>query len=211
MIIGALALGGGAAGVYFATHKDSSPAKPVDLPVDKPREPNKPVEPAKDPWQTPAKDPWETEGGTTRHAPAPARTAAVGTALTPIPAGAHLNPPSGFEQVSKTGFQVYASKDSGVVMILGPLIAGTNDPHELAEKWIAENPDMNLHLGNITPVMGHQMATFTGQFNGQYITQYAQIFITPRYRLAYILQAPVAQTTDWKQVSDLIVKGVTVP
>jgi len=213
MIVGALALGGGAVGVYFATHKDAPSQavdKPSDKPIDKPAEPDKPTEPSKDPWQTPSKDPWAAEGGA-KHQAAPATDNAVGTALTPIPRGAHLNPPSDFEQVNKDGFEIYASKQSRVVMILGPLIAGTNDPHELAQKWIEQNPDMNLHLGNIAPMMGHQMATFTGQYNGEYITQYAQIFITPHYRLAYILQAPVAQTTDWKQVSDLIIKGVTVP
>jgi hypothetical protein len=221
MIVGALVLGGGAAGVYFATHKDA-PAHADDKPVDdkpvvdKPAEPDKPLDPAKDPWQTPGKDPWATEGALQRPPPAPTEPGNddddVGTAATAIPTGAHLNPPSGFEKVAnKAGWQMYASKSSHVLMILGALYPGTNDPHELANKWIADNSDLNLKLANISPVMGHTMATFTGQFNGQYITQYAQIYITPHYRIAYILQAPVAQTTDWKQVSDLIIKGVTVP
>ena len=107
--------------------------------------------------------------------------------------------------------QVPGSKTSRVVMILGSLYPGTNDPNELAQKWIADNSDLNLKLAGISQVAGHSMATFTGQFNGEYITQYAQIYITPRYRIAYILQAPVAQATDWQQVANLIVKGVTVP
>jgi hypothetical protein len=219
MIVGALVLGGGAAGVYFATHKDA-PAHADDKPVvdkqvvDKPVD--KPIDPAKDPWNTPGKDPWATEGALQHAQPAPAEPSTddddVGTALTPIPAGAHLNPPSGFEKVpNKAGWEVYASRQSHVVMILAALYPGTNDPKQLAQKWIDDNSDLDLHLGGVSQVMGHSMATFTGRLNGEYMTQYAQIYVTPHYRIAYILQAPVAQTTDWQQVSNLIIKGVTVP
>jgi hypothetical protein len=218
MIIGALALGGGAAGVYFATHKaDDKPAvdKPSEPDKQPDKQPDKVIEPAKDPWQTPGKDPWGTEGAMQRPPPAPTEPSSdddVGTEMTAIPAGAHLIPPSGFQKVeNKAGWQVYASKQTHVVMILAALYPGTNDPKELAEKWIADNSDLDLHLGGISEVMGHSMATFTGQLNGEYITQYAQIYITPHYRIAYILQAPVAKTTDWQQISNLIIKGVTVP
>jgi tRNA A-37 threonylcarbamoyl transferase component Bud32 len=214
MIVGVLFLGGAAVGVYFATHKDT-PAhvgdKPVDKPVDKPSD--KLVDPpAKDPWAT---DPWATEGALQRPPPPvtePSSSDDVGTAATPIPDGAHLDPPSGFEQVpNKAGWQMYASHKTRVLMILGSLYPGTNDPKELAEKWIADNADLALTFGGVTQVGYHQMATFTGKYNGEYITQYMTFFITARYRIAYIVQAPVAQTTDWAQVSTLIATGVTVP
>ena len=206
MIVGALLLGGGAAGVYFATHKDTT-ARADDKKPDEP--------PAKDPWATPGKDPWATEGALQRPPPEPTEPANaddVGTEATPIPAGAHLDPPADFQQVpNKAGWQVYASPKSRVLMVLGALYPGTNDPKELAQKWIADNADLDLTLTGVTQVGTHPMATFTGKLNGEYITQYMTFFITARYRIAYMVQAPVAQTTDWSQVSTLIIKGVTVP
>jgi hypothetical protein len=218
LVLGALALGGAGVGVWAVTRP--SDKKPAPEPEkhdgdERVKDPDQPEPPKKDPWQTPGKDPWQgTATPAMPHLARPPSTPApsgnVGTAATGIPSGAHLNPPSGFHKIDIAGAQAYASPD-GVVMMLAPLDAGTNDPHALAEKWIEENPSMNLTLANVTQANGHAMVTFTGQLNGTLITEYAQLYITPRYRIGYLLQAPVADTTNWEQVANLILKGATVP
>ena len=218
LVLGAIALGGAGVGVWAVTRQpDKKAPQPEKHDGDEkvttpPAEPDHPDPPHKDPWETPGKDPWSTAAipHLARPPSAPAPTGNVGTAATAIPAGAHLNPPSNFRKVDVAGAQVYASAN-GVVMMLAPLVAGTNDPNALAKKWIEENPSMNLILQRVTQANGHPIVTFTGQLNGTTVTQYAQLYITPRYRIGYLLQAPVADTTDWEQVANLIVKGATVP
>jgi hypothetical protein len=208
VVLGVLALGGAGVGVWAATRGPDKKAAPEPEKHDgeeRVNPPPVPDHPAKDPWGTAGKDPWSPSG-----AAATPHLADVGTAETPIPAGAHLNPPSGFHKVEIAGAQAYAS-GNGVAMILAPLMAGTNDPTELAKKWIEQNPNMNLTLAGVTETNGHPMATFSGQINGQLITQYATLYITPRYRVGYLLTVPIADTTNWEQVANLVVKGATVP
>ncbi|MEO8548669.1 MAG: serine/threonine-protein kinase [Kofleriaceae bacterium] len=207
VVLGVLAVGGAGAGIWAATRGPDKKAAPEPENHDgeeRSTPPPDPDHPAKDPWGAAGKDPWSPSGSATPH------LADVGTAETPIPAGAHLNPPSGFRKVEIPGTQAYAS-ENGVAMILAPLIAGTNDPTELANKWIEQNPNMNLTLAGVTETNGHPMATFSGQVNGQLITQYATLYITPRYRVGYLLTVPIADTTNWEQVANLVVKGATVP
>ena len=161
-------------------------------------------------------NPWNVPSNPQVAPPAPRRRPApppesVGTNKTPIPAGAHLDPPAGFVKVeNKEGWQSYASS-SQVIILLLPLDAGTNDPKTIQQNWMRENSDLGLKAGGITQNQGHPMLSFTGTFNNTPMTEYVTLFITSRYRLAYVVQAPVGTDTDYDQVAKLIYNGVTVP
>ncbi len=192
--------------------------------------------PASDPWATgsgatgaPAtpsgSDPWASPPGALAHA-APidqdddddhadhgniGGIGNIGTRATPIPAGAHLDPPPGFKRIpNKAGWQVYGSSRR-VLMILAPLYAGTNEPDELAQKWIADNKDLGLTYAGTTQSLNRPMLSFSGTFNGELIVQYVTLYLTPKYRLAYILQTPVGKDADFEAIGKLLVSGVTLP
>jgi hypothetical protein len=234
MILGAVVLGGAGVAVWAATHGGSSKKPDTHASGEEPKhdDDDKGGKPdhdgdsddkgsatgsATDPWATGSgstgPDPWAAKVGATPKAPSARSDDAddVGTAATPIPAGAHLDPPAGFKAIpNQQGWQVYGSQKQ-VLMILAPLYPGTNDPDALAQKWIADNKDMGLVYAGAAETQNHTMLTFSGHFNGEVVVQYATLYITPKYRLAYILQTPVGEGADFQLVANLLVKGVTLP
>ena len=168
-----LAAGGGIA-AYFATRD-----KPAPTPL-------APVAAAPDPWNAGASpDPWATATS------APALD--VGTIETPVPLGFRLNVPSTWT-TQRDGTSVgYADTTRGVFVGVGPLVAGTNDPKELAKRW----EDMaHAKLRGMSKVMSsgqaRDAAAFTATVNGVEVGQVIVLYITPLYRVGVIYQAPVA-------------------
>jgi hypothetical protein len=70
---------------------------------------------------------------------------------------------------------------------------------------------MGLTAGGITQNQGRPMLTFAGTFNNAPVVEYLTLFITPRYRLAYLVQAPTGGSVDGALIGKLIYSGVTVP
>ncbi len=214
LVLGGVLLAGGGVGIWVAKH-DSSTVKPddhrakFDKPDDKEVADDKAEEKADETADDklapapPNKDPWANEGG---HAPV-----SVGTKVTPIPRGAHLDAPSDFEMLADNPQGQQYQHASGINMSLGPLIAGTNDPMELANDWIQRNSAAGLALSfvSIGNNRGHPVILFTGSVNGISFSQYATLYITSRYRLGYVLTAPVG--ADQAEVHRLLENGVTLP
>jgi len=169
-----LAAGGGAA-AYLLTRDKPQPATPAPAPATAP-----------DPWNAGASsDPWAT----TTSEPA----LDVGTIETPVPLGFHLNVPSTWS-AQRNGTTVgYVDTTRGVYVGVAPLIAGTNDPKELAKRW---EEMAHASLRGMSKVMsGGQLrdgAAFTATENGVEVGQVIVIYVTPLYRVGVIYQAPVA-------------------
>ena len=214
LVLGGVLLAGGGVGIWAATHT-SSTVKPDDhrAKFDKPDDKDVTEEKADDkndekPAPPPQKDPWETEPAPKPPAPV---VVSVGTKETPIPRGAHLDAPSDFTKIADTAQGQQYQHASGINMTLGPLIAGTNDPMELASNWIQRNNAAGLALSfvSIGDNHGHPVILFNGAINGIPFVQYATLYITSRYRIGYVLTAPVA--ANQAEVHRLLENGVTLP
>jgi serine/threonine protein kinase len=214
IVIGAIGLVGAGIAVYSATQKgqktsdDSYKAK-IDKPeVDEPEvKPDEPTPPAtgSDPWAV------QPQIATPRPTPPPPPVESVGTRETPIPKTAHLNPPAGFVHMDvKRGLQAYGSEALKVMIVLAPLPAGSNDPTELARRWISSNADQKLVLKSQTKNQGRPMLSFEGMLDANTtISVYMTMYITNRYRLAFLVVGVKGDTNPL--IEKLIFNGVTWP
>jgi len=220
VVLGSLALAGGGAGVYFATKKPASDSK-ADVKsktVDEPDEPDEPETPDKPetPPTTNQPDPWAGDGTPTadgdpastlrggRHqqpTPAPTPTpkaTGVGTAKTPIPSGAYIDPPDGFTSIDlDKESKAYVNYQRSMLLAIGPLEPGTNDPKKLAAMWTKASKSTLLKHDKV-PSHGasRDMLVFTATQNGVTMGQIIVLYITDSYRLGVLLQAPAVQFTD---------------
>jgi len=220
IVIGALGLVGAGLAVYSATRKtqkqsddDSYKAK-----IDKPEvadkepkldEPPPPTTGSADPWAVPS----TPQIATPRPAPPPPPppVESVGTRETPIPKTAHLNPPAGFVRMDpKRGWQAYGSEQAKLFIVLAPLPAGTNEPSELARRWITNNADQKLVLKSQTKNQDRPMLSFEGMIDSTTtVSVYMTVYITNRYRLGYVVVAVKGDTNPL--IDQLIYSGVTWP
>ncbi|MEO8846673.1 MAG: serine/threonine-protein kinase [Kofleriaceae bacterium] len=216
--IGAIVLVGAGVGVYSASQKtqktgddDSYKAKiekpepePVPVPVVEVTKPDVPEPPP----TTGSADPWNVPE--VAH-PATPPVESVGTRETPIPESAHLDPPAGFVRIdAKRGWQAYGSEAAKLFIVLAPLPAGTNEPTELARRWISTNADEQLVLKSQTKNQDRPMLSFEGMIdNTTTVSVYMTMYITNRYRLAYIVVAVKGDTNPL--IDRLIYSGVTWP
>ena len=171
-----LAVGGGIA-AYFLTLNKPAAGQGSGAPV-------APV--ASDPWNAGASaDPWAT--ATTEPA------IDVGTIETPVPLGFHLNVPSTWTEQRNGTTVGYADTTRGVFVGVGPLVAGTNDPKELAKQW---ETMAHASLRGMSRVMSggamRDAAAFTATVDGVEVGQVIVIYVTPLYRVGVLYQAPVA-------------------
>ncbi|HSD91050.1 MAG TPA: protein kinase [Kofleriaceae bacterium] len=205
VVLGSLAIAGGAAGVYFATKKpapDSNTdvkAKTVDEPDkddddDTPDKTDTPEPPA-NPNQA---DPWGESPSAKASRVAPQAPTKAGTAKTPIPAGAYIDPPDGFTSIDlDKESKAYVNYQRSMLLAIGPLEAGTNDPKKLAAIWTKASKGTLLKHEKV-PSHGasRDMLVFTATQNGVVMGQIIVLYITDSYRLGVLLQAPAAQFTD---------------
>jgi len=217
IVIGAIGLVGAGLAVYSASQKaqktgdgDSYKAK-IDKP-DTDETDDKEPKPDEPPAPTTGSDPWAVQPQIAAPHPAtPPPVESVGTRETPIPKSAHLNPPAGFIHMNvKRGLQAYGSEALKTFIVLAPLPAGTNDPGELARRWISTNPDQKLVLMSQTKNQGRPMLSFEGELDGNTtVSVYMTMYITNRYRLAFIVAAVKGDTSPL--IEKLIYSGVTWP
>jgi eukaryotic-like serine/threonine-protein kinase len=195
-ILAVLVLGGGGAAAWFATQGGSSrPAasirepdhvigvKPIDV---KPADPPEVIVPSDQ-----GRDPWGDRGGGAQ----PGKGA--GTAKTPIPRGATIKPPKGFDKLDAPDAIAYIDWSRGIAIAMAPLYEGTNDPDALARRYADEN--------NLTYVRkaaersaGKVRDTlyFTGEVGGVTVVQIIVLYITSSYRLGVLVQVPALLATQ---------------
>ena len=205
VMLGAVLVAGGGLAVWAATRHSSSKKPTTEAPHALAQADTDNVDDAPAPPQPPPHDLWGDE---------PSRDpdqAGVGTRATPVPRGARLNPPGDFAKIQDNAEGQIYEHASGINMSLGPLIAGTNDPMELATDWIRRNAAAGqpLSLVNIGENGGHPVLQFSGTINGVSFVQYGTLYITARYRFGYVLTAPA--TIDPAMLHRLLENGVTLP
>jgi len=170
--------------------------------------------PSEDPWAG-SKDGSETPPPVS---PGPSRPVAkLPTRELPMPAGVHLAIPAGFQQqpdlIKHT--LAYVNPQTNVWIGCAPLIAGTNDPTELAHHWESLT---GAKLQGIGKVMSHgalrDTASFANIVNGVAVVQVIVTYIEPSYRLGVLVQAPTNVFADpkfkaWAQ--GFYASGVALP
>jgi hypothetical protein len=148
-----------------------------------------------------------------RSKPAPNKT--IGTASTPIPAGAKLKVGSGFKSNVTSAAHVHLNASRGILIALAPLNPGTNDPTKLGEMWTAATgvtPTGSMKImsaGKLRPALG-----FAGQVNGTPVNQIVVLYIEPEYRLGVLYQAATSTFNDGafqREVSTWFVRNVVLP
>jgi hypothetical protein len=228
ILLGLLALGGAGVGVWFAVrapqnstngdqvdHRgsddaDESNQDPWEGPNDKDNDDDDPPAP-----QPPGEDPWAPKGASSPKNSKPAVRRTVGTAMTPIPAGGKLRVGRGFtSQITDKG-HVHINAARGLLIALAPLDGGTNDPDELAQKWIAETGvtvtgSMKVFsAGKQRPALG-----FIGQVNGTPVNQIIVLYLEPDYRVGVLYQAPsdvFADESFQREVMGFFARSVVLP
>jgi hypothetical protein len=230
IVVGALALAGSGAGVYFATRDDK---KAVANEPDKPdpddrEEPDEPPPNPDDPWADkngpaqpdssednaapPAEDTWAPKG----RPPVKPKLVTIGTDATPIPKGAKLRAPAGFTSTITDEAHIYLNATKGEMIALAPLFAGTNDPQKLGEMWVAQTGvtatgSMKImSAGKLRPALG-----FSGEApDGTPINQVIVLYIEPGYRVGVLYAAPSTRFTDngfQREVMNFFAKSVVLP
>jgi serine/threonine-protein kinase len=217
-ILAVLVLAGGGVAAWQLTKKDDSPkvvpSEPTKDPAPKP-DPDDTDTPDPDDTDAPKVDPWGAGGSTDTTLKAPPK-AVVGTAMMPIPKGAAIVPPPGFSKVQGDANTIaYANMSRGLAIGMASLYAGTNDPDELAEKYVEETgvtfvqKTQGFSAGNT-----RQVLIFSSEVNGVAVLQTAVLYISPKYRLAVLYQAPVATWQDeafQKEVDAFFINNIKLP
>jgi serine/threonine protein kinase len=216
IVIGAIGLVGAGIAVYSASQRTKKPSDSdsYKAKIEKPdddKDHDIDTKPDDPPPKTGSADPWEVPSTPQVAQPRPPPVESVGTRETPIPKSAHLNPPAGFVHMTvKRGLQAYGSEALKMFIVLAPLPAGTNDPSELARRWINTNPDQKLVLKSQTKNQGRPMLSFEGTVDANTtVTVYMTMYITNRYRLAFLVAAVKGDTNPL--IEKLIYSGVTWP
>jgi hypothetical protein len=242
VIVGIIAFGGAGVGVWVATKDKKHTATPTD-PVkgsDQPEDPehkpdpDDPDEPDKpDPWSKDTPDPWGDKthesdpGASLGHGkakqlappdkiPEVTTKKTVGTAKTPLPSGAYISPPDGFVETKlDPDSKSYINYDRGLLLVMGPLEAGTNDPKKLAAGWVKATGS-KLVKSQKVPSHGasRDALIFSATYNGVPVLQIAVLYITDNYRIGVLLQTPVALFSDndfQNEVDEIFEDNVHLP
>ena len=154
--------------------------------------------------------------GTDSTLKAPPKAGAIGTAMMAIPKGAAIVPPPGFSKVQGDANTIaYVNTSRGLAIGMASLYAGTNDPDELAQKYVAETGvtfvqrTQGFSAGNT-----RQVLIFSSEVNGVAVLQTAVLYISPKYRLAVLYQAPVITWQDeafQKEVDAFFINNIKLP
>ncbi len=194
-----------------------------------PEEPDAPPAPRDDPWAAKggSKTPRLARTGADRPAsprepaqpaspPEPAKPATIGTAETPIPAGAKLRVGAGFTSTTAPDGHVHVNAGRGIVIAMAPLFAGTNDPVKLGEMWRAQTGVTATGSMKIKSAGKQRDALgFTGVGpDGDDVHQVIVLYIEPGYRLGVLYQAPSDLFEDHafqRQVMDFFARSVVLP
>jgi serine/threonine-protein kinase len=225
-ILAVLVLGGGAVAAWQLTKKDDTPTVAASEPAKDP-EPKKEPEPAHTPGGDDTTPPQHDDHGATPDPwgdsdPAPDTTlktppkATTGTAMMPIPKGATIIPPPGFTKVQgDANTLAYVHTGRGLAIGMASLYGGTNDPDELAKKYVEETgvtfvqKTQGFSAGNT-----RQVLIFSSEVNGVAVLQTAVLYIGPKYRLAVLYQAPVVTWQDeafQKEVDAFFINNIKLP
>lgn len=237
IIVGLLAFGGAGAAVWMITQskKDKVAAK-TDEP-DKGSATTPPPEHHDE--TTPAKeDPWGDKDGSdgddgvdevdgaavlgrdrkpkTTPTPTPTTKTSVGTAKVPLPAGAYIDPPDGFTATNiGNDSKAFINASRGILIAMGPLDAGSNDPNVIAKQWTkATTATLIKHQKVPSHGAPRDMLVFTANYNGVAVGQIAVLYITDSYRIGVLLQAPAALFTDESfqhEIDELYEQNVHLP
>jgi eukaryotic-like serine/threonine-protein kinase len=224
-ILGVLAVAGAGAGIYFATRGEGTPtaaareSDPDPTPAPGSAATAQPVDPAPDKpidsWA--GSEPTPNTPGTDRWAvPDPTPVTNVGTAETPIPAGATIIPPPGFTEMQRDeGSLAYIDEDDGVMIAMASLYAGTNDPKQIARLW---TKDTKAKLVSETTVFGHgaqrPVLKFRLNSGDVAIRQALVLYITPGYRLAVVVQESEADFADkdfLRRLEKILANNIKLP
>jgi hypothetical protein len=229
VVLGVLALGAAGVGVWVAT-RDRGGGGSGSGSAERPDEPTDPSE-VRDPDQpdvpdTPEDpdDPWADKGNTgeptrkrsavaTRPAP-PAKS--VGTDETPIPKGAYISPPSGFQKFHIDGkSQAYVDPSRGLLVAMAPLFPGTNDPDELAAMWTKATGaqllkrDKGQSAGRARDAM-----IFSATVENVQVAQVIVLYISDQYRLGVLYQLPAVLAADQaaqREIDSFFLHNVHLP
>jgi serine/threonine-protein kinase len=214
-VIAIVVLGGGGVGAYFATRDGSTAATPG---AGSQREPDPPPVHHDDPGPTKhtpvdVDDPWASKDTPTT------ATDEIGTAETPIPPGARLALDSSFVAMpDPSGKSIaYQLPNTGVVVAMAPLFAGTNDLDALAELWIKSLPIQMKHTKTrkLFSVGAQRDAVyFKGTTSGVSFEQVIVVYLSPSYRLGVLIQAPTTmfESAKFQQgITDLLTNRVILP
>jgi serine/threonine-protein kinase len=219
-LVGLLAVGGGGAGIYFATKKKSDTATTAhagsgsaqhDEP-DKPETPDPTPGSGDDPWAA-NNDPSITKKNPPVTPPTPVeddppdppepdpvdpQPASVGTNLTPIPKGAYLTPPAGFTKVAETPQGIsYSNVGTGEILVMAPLAAGTNDPSALAQQYSHDTGAEFKQQDKLMSAGANRTALlFTSQSAAGPLVHIAALYITDTYRLGVLYIVPAQLATE---------------
>jgi hypothetical protein len=208
--------GSGSAQHIIDTEPTPTPDPVKPDPDDDPDDPDDPDDMGTkpDPWADP--DPGSSGGTTLKTPPKTGTTGPTGTAAMALPAGAYLVAPPGFTKVQDdANTKGYINTSRGIAIGMASLYAGTNDPDELAKKYVKETgvtfvqKTEGFSVGKSRPVL-----IFSSEVNGVPVLQTAVLYISPKYRLAVLYQAPVTLWQDeafQKEVDAFFINNIKLP
>jgi serine/threonine protein kinase len=226
-ILGLLVLGGAGAGIYFATRGDDTRSSAARGPDPEPSSasgsaatepppaptPDKPIDSWAGPTPTPSQPPADRWAD-----PGPAPVTSVGTAETPIPAGATIIPPPGFAKMqgdSTSLAYINDNDDEGRMIGMASLYPGTNDPKEIARRW---TNDTKAKLVRQTTVFSHgaqrPLLKFQLEIGDVAVRQAMILYITPSYRLAVVVQESEEDFADegfLRRVNEILANNIRLP
>ncbi len=167
--------------------------------------------PKVDPWADPS-DP----GGTAAAKPAPKPSTGITTALMAIPRGAYLIAPPGFTKVTDdANTKGYINASRGLAIGMASLYAGSNDPDDIADKYVDETGVTFVQKTNgFSAGQSRPVLIFSTEVNGVAVLQTAVLYISPKYRLAVLYQAPVTMWQDeafQKEVDAFFINNIKLP
>ena len=226
IVLGMLVIGGAGVGVWAAMREsddagqgsaDPSQPDPWQTPAPAPADPDDPPEDPPDPDEPdPDKpDPWAAEGGGGVSAPAP-KPGKIGTAETPIPAGAKLRVSSSFTSTVQADAHLHVDPARNIMIALAPLYAGTNNPTKLGQRWAKETGVTVTGSMKIKSAGKQRDALgFAGALpDGTPVNQVIVLYLEPGYRLGVLYQAPTAMFADeafQRDVMSFFAKSVVLP
>jgi hypothetical protein len=233
-VIGVLVLGGGAVAAWQLTKKkdDAGSGKGsgsqhiVDTEPTPTPDPVKPDDPDKgkdtdtdhDKASGTKVDPWGDPGNAGTAAPPtpPKANTVVTTDLMPIPRGAYIVAPPGFTKVTDdANTKAYLNAPRGLAIGMASLYAGSNDADDIAQKYVDETgvtfvqKTTGFSAGQSRPVL-----IFSSEVGGVAVLQTAVLYISPKYRLAVLYQAPVTMWQDeafQKEVDAFFINNIKLP
>ncbi|HEX4455081.1 MAG TPA: serine/threonine-protein kinase [Kofleriaceae bacterium] len=188
VLLGLLGIGGAGAGVYLGTHQEHADSNRMgDTTMPAPG----------------ASDPWDHDD-----------------ALTPfilLRPGTALDLPSSFRNISPLPTLAYSDPARELVVMLGPVVPGTNDPDQIASKLMEANASMKLSFerrGELTSLgRARTTLTFTGVVNNIKIYEVAILYIQPpQFRAGLAVWGPAREQAAIDAiVSSLAFDGVHMP